>query len=85
MAIKRVQEVRVDKAILCSDSMALAVLKSLQSLQTNSKDILWEIMTILCCTKQIGITICFIQVLAHVEIQENEEADRIAKESLIMK
>ncbi len=42
MALDWVYEVRTDKVVICSDSMA--VLMSLQSLQTNRSDILSEIM-----------------------------------------
>ncbi len=81
MALEWVYEVRSDKVIICSDS--LAVLGSLQSLETNRTDILTEIMIRLYSLRQVGIIIMWVP--AHVGIQGNEEADKIAKESLKMK
>lgn len=52
MALGWAYEVRTDKVIICSDSVA--VLMSLQSFQTNQSDILSEIM-IIHSIKQIGI------------------------------
>lgn len=52
MALGWTYEVRTDKVIICSDSVA--VLMSLQSFQTNRSDILSEIM-IIYRMKQIGI------------------------------
>ncbi len=83
MALEWVYEVRPDKVIICSDSMA--ILGSLQSLETNRTDILTEIMIRLYSLRQVGIIIRFMWVPAHVGIQGNEEADKIAKESLKMK
>ncbi|XP_026126102.1 uncharacterized protein LOC113107658 isoform X1 [Carassius auratus] len=83
MALEWVYEVRPDKVIICSDSMA--VLLSLQSLETNRTDILTEIMIKLYGLRQIRIIITFMWVPAHVGIQGNEEADKIAKESIKMK
>ncbi len=83
MALEWVYEVRPDKVIICSDS--LAVLGSIHSLETNRTDILTEIMIRLYSLRQVGIIIRFMWVPAHVGIQGNEEADKIAKESLKMK
>lgn len=82
MALEWVYEVRPDKVIICSDSMA--VLNSLQSFETNRTDILIEIMIRLYSLKQMRIIIRFMWVPAHVGIQGNEEADKVAKESLKM-
>lgn len=82
MALGWVYEIRPDKVMICSDSMA--VLMSLQSMQTNRSDILIEIMITLYSIKQIGIITRFIWVPAHVGIQGNEEADKMAKDTLNM-
>lgn len=82
MALEWVYEVRPDK-VICSDSMA--VLLSLQSLETNRTDILTEIMIRLYGLRQMRIIIQFMWIPAHVGIQGNKEADKIAKESIKMK
>ncbi len=83
MALEWVYEVRPDKVIICSDSMT--VLGSLQSLETNRTYILTEIMIRLYSLRQVGMIIRFMWVSAHVGIQGNEEAEKIAKESLKIK
>ncbi len=77
MALELVYEVRLDKAIICSDS--IAVFMSLQSWQSNRKYILSEIMITLYSIKQIGVITWFIWVPAHVGIIGNEEVDIMAK------
>ncbi len=67
MALEWVYEVRPDKVIICSDS--LAVLESIHSLETNRTDILTEIMIRLYSLRQVGIIIRFMWVPAHVGIQ----------------
>jgi len=62
----------------------MSVLESLQSLETKRTDILTEIMIKLYSLRQVGIIIRFMWVPAHVGVQGNEEADKIAKESLKM-
>ncbi len=51
MSLGWVYEVRTDEVVICSDSMA--VLMSLQSLQTNTSDILSVIIITLYSIKQI--------------------------------
>lgn len=82
MALEWVYEVRPDK-VICSDS--IAVLLSSQSLETNITDILTEIMIRLYGLRQMRIIIKFMWIPAHVGIQGNKEADKIAKESIKMK
>lgn len=71
-----VYEIRPDKVTICSDWVAV-----IMSWQTNRSDILIEIMIKFYSIKQMGILTRLMWVPAHVGIQANEEADKLAKDT----
>ena len=77
-----VEEVRPDRVVLCSDSAA--VLSSLQTMKSNREDLILEIFQCLFRMQRLGIDVTFCWVPAHVGLEGNETADRMAKRALNM-
>ena len=80
IALQWLEETRLPKAIICSDSMS-----SLTSIQngesTCRQDLLNEINQIIFAINQQGRTVQFVWVPAHKGVEGNEEADKLAKEA----
>jgi len=81
LALNWVEEVKPEKAVLCSDSSA--VLNSLHSFKSQQarQDIIYEILELHTRICQMGITIKLTWVPSHVGVKGNEVVDRLAKQA----
>lgn len=79
-ALQWVEQVKLNKVILCSDSSS--VLLSIQSFSSRSRqDIVNEIYETLFRLQMLNIIVSFMWVPAHRGIKGNETADSLAKEA----
>ena len=83
IALQWVEEVRPDSVVVCTDSVS--ALLSLQYMKSSREDLMLEIYQCIYRLHRIGIAIGFCWVPAHVGIEGNETADRMAKKALNMK
>uniref|UniRef100_A0A8C9Z4M2 ribonuclease H n=1 Tax=Sander lucioperca TaxID=283035 RepID=A0A8C9Z4M2_SANLU len=81
IALQWVEEVRPDRVVLCTDS--LAVIKSIQSMTSVREDLLMELHHSLLRLHRGGIDVQFCWVPAHKGVKGNEGADKLAKEALL--
>ena len=75
-----VEEVRPDRVVVCTDS--LAVLKSLQTEKSVREDLIIEIKQYLIGLQRGGMEVQFCWVPAHKGLAGNEGADKLAKKAL---
>lgn len=68
------------KVVICSDSAA--AIQSIKSGETARGDLLLEVYLILLNLQHLGIDVHFCWIPAHLGIEENEMADRLAKRVL---
>jgi ribonuclease HI len=80
MAIRWIREVKISKAVICSDcSSALISLKEMKS--ETRQDMVIEIIQELYSIKQDSLEVQFLWVPAHIGLRGNEEADALAKKA----
>ncbi len=77
MALKWVEEHKLDHFSICSDSVAV-----LKSFKSSHQDILFSILQIHSRVVQNDTSVDIICVPAHVGIKGNEEVDKLAKQAL---
>ena len=80
VGLQWVEEVRPDRVVFCVDS--ISVLLSLQSLKSTREDLVLEVHQSIYRLYRTGVDIRFCWVPAHVGLEGNEEADKIAKSAL---
>lgn len=81
MAIRWIREVKIAKAVICSDcSSALISLKEMKS--ETRQDMVIEIIQELHSIKQASLEVQFLWVPAHIGLRGNEEADALAKKAI---
>lgn len=79
-ALRWIEEVKTLRNVICTDSMA--ALHSLDTGHSSREDLIIEIKYLLLQLKNLGISIQFCWVPAHIGIKGNEEADNIAKKNV---
>jgi ribonuclease HI len=81
MAMQWVEEIQPISVVVCSDSYS--ALNSLKSGSSASRqDILYEILLNIYRINQMGVSVEFVWIPAHVGIEGNEEVDKLAKTAL---
>ena len=74
------EEVKPSKVVICSDSAA--ALQSIKTGQTVREDLIIKIYMLLLNLQQLRIDVHFCWIPAHVGIEGNEIADKLAKSAL---
>ncbi len=81
LALQWIEEVQPIRSVICTDS--LSVLNSLLSgIAIARQDMIFEVMQSLFRIRQAGIIVNFMWVPSHMGVEENEEADHLAKQAL---
>uniref|UniRef100_A0A3Q3BE46 Reverse transcriptase domain-containing protein n=1 Tax=Kryptolebias marmoratus TaxID=37003 RepID=A0A3Q3BE46_KRYMA len=81
LALQWVEEIKPLKTIICSDSSS--ALLSIKNNQTDSRmDILLEIYHTLFRIQNMGMMVIFVWVPAHIGVDGNEKADKMAKRAI---
>lgn len=80
-ALKWIEEVQPRRAVICSDSAS--VLKTLGGSNMGARpDLFMELMVLLYKIEKAGGSVGFLRVPAHVGVEGNEVADKVAKMTL---
>ncbi|KAL2092947.1 hypothetical protein ACEWY4_010259 [Coilia grayii] len=79
-ALRWVEEVKPLQSVICTDS--LSVLQSFISGHTLRDDLVTETMQLLAQLNNLGLSVHFCWVPAHMGLKGNETADKVAKEAL---
>ena len=79
--MKWVEEVRPGPAVICSDSASVLLTLREGGLGARS-DLMVELLTLMYRIEQVGESVGFMWVPAHVGIEGNEQVDGAAKRSL---
>ncbi|XP_038157609.1 uncharacterized protein LOC119794224, partial [Cyprinodon tularosa] len=81
LALQWIEEVQPLRTVICTDSMA--TLNSLLSGKSETRqDLIFEVLQSLFRIRQLKILVYFLWVPAHVGVDGNEKADKLAKKAL---
>uniref|UniRef100_A0A3B5QAR3 Reverse transcriptase domain-containing protein n=1 Tax=Xiphophorus maculatus TaxID=8083 RepID=A0A3B5QAR3_XIPMA len=81
LALQWVEDIKPLKTVICSDSSS--ALLSLKNTQSDSRmDILFEIFHTLFRIQNMGLIVIFVWVPAHIGVEGNERADKMAKRAI---
>lgn len=79
-ALRWIEEIKPLKSVICSDSMS--VLQSFLSGNSTREDLVIEVKHLLAHIRNMGLTVEFCWVPAHIGVKGNEIADHIAKDTI---